>query len=181
MPVVPIATLAVTAGAAIYGAVSGKRSNDAAARTATAVAGYNAKLDRSESQQLELDSAENVRAMRKDAAVYMSRQTNAYVASGIRADTGSPLAVRAATAGRFAQREQQAQNDLVAKQQMLESKAQAGIAEGAAQSDQFHMAGIASVIGGAARLAGSINTAYQQGVFGGGGSNTSAGLDYTGD
>jgi hypothetical protein len=104
MPVPLIVMAAVSVASTVASTIQQKKAADAAARTATQVADYNAKLDRSEAAQIDLDSLENVRALRRDAATYMSRQALAYVGSGVMANTGSPLAVRAATAGRFAQK-----------------------------------------------------------------------------
>ena len=176
MPVVIGAALVVAAGATVYSAVEQKKAADSAAATSTAVAGYNARLDRAESEQLDLDTQANIAAMRKDAATYMSRQTSAYAASGVMANTGSPLVARAATAGALELQMQQKWTDLNAHKEMLESKAQAGVAEGQAQADQYHMQGTAAVMNGAAKVASMAASAYGAGVFGSAGSNTSTAL-----
>lgn len=185
MPVVPIVAVAVEVGLTIAATSQQKRADDSAANTATQVAAYNARLDQSEANQVDADAIENIRSMRRDAEVYMSRQTAAYAASGVRADTGSPLAVRAITASRFEMREQQTWNDAQAREQRLASAGQAGIAEGAAKADQYHMEGVAAVMGGAAKVAGLVYGGYQSGAFdvfkSAGTTNLSAGLGGTGE
>lgn len=177
MPVALGIGLAVQAGLTIASTIESKRAADSAANTATQTAAYNARLDKSEADQIDADAIANIQAMRRDAETYMSRQTSAYVANGVRADTGSPLAVKAVTAGRFAMREQQTYNDAQAREQRLASAGAAGIAEGAAKADQYHMEGVAAVMGGAAKVAGLAFSAYEGGVFGGSGTNDlSAGL-----
>ncbi len=171
MPVVPIAALVISAGAGIYSTVVQKRAADASANTANAVANYNSKVDIAGAEQNALDTRANIEAMRRDAAVYMSRQRSSFVAAGIRGDTGSPLVLQATTAGRLAMREQQAYNDSEAKQRRLYSAASAGIAEGNAQADAYHSQGIAAVLGGASRLAGQLGGAYSSGMFSGSGTN----------
>jgi hypothetical protein len=100
-----------------------------------ATSNYNARVMRSEESQVGIDSAANIRAMRKDAATYLSRQRAAFAGSGIRVDTGSPLAVRVATAGQFALREAEAHRQTVAKMEGIESRAKATLAEAQSRSD----------------------------------------------
>jgi hypothetical protein len=57
---------------------------------------------------------------------------------------------------------------------MLESKAQAGIYEGAAKADQYHKQGVAAVMSGAGKVAGTLAGAYSGGMFSGAGN---AGFD----
>lgn len=143
---------------------SAAAANSAAAET-QAVANYNASVDRAEASQVALDSAENVRAMRKDASVYLSRQRAAYAGAGVRVDTGSPLKVQIATAGALALREQQAHYEANARIARLDSAAGAGILEGSrraeairtegrAREDMYHREGTAAVLNGASRLIG---------------------------
>lgn len=168
---VAVTATAASVGTTLYSINQQRKAANAAAADATAVAEYNARLDRSEEQQVALDAQENIRSLRRDAATYMSRQASAYAANGVRIDTGSPLALRAVTAGRFEQRAQQMWQDTNAKQQRLESAAQVGVAEGAAQADQYHRQGVAAVINGASKVAGQLYGAYQSGVFLGTGTN----------
>lgn len=99
-----------------------------------ATANYNARVMRSEEEQVGIDSAANVRAMRKDAAVYMSRQRAAFAGSGIRVDSGSPLAVQVATAGQLALREAEAHRQAVAKMEGIEAQRRASLAEAQSRS-----------------------------------------------
>lgn len=168
---------AVMVVAQVASTVMQKQAADAAARTATQVADYNAKLNRVDAAQLELDAQANISALRKDAATYMSRQTSAYVAAGVRTDTGSPLVVAATTAGRLELKAQQMWADANARAEHLESQAQAGIRQGEAQADQYHMQGVAAVMNGASRVAGQLYGAYRGGDGAGTGTNDlSAGL-----
>lgn len=177
MPIAIGVGLAVEAGLTIASTIQQKRAADSAASTATAVASYNEKLDQSEANQIDFDTQANIDAMRRDASVYMSRQSSAYAAAGVRVDSGSPLAVKAATAGKFELREQQSWSDSQAKEQRLASEGQAGIAEGAAKADQYHMEGVAAVMGGAAKVVGLAVSGYQAGVFSGTGTtDLSSGL-----
>lgn len=176
MPVALIVVAAVAVAAEVAQTVEQKKASDAAANNAKTVAGYNAAVDNQESAQIDLDTQANITAMRKDAASYMSRQQTAFVASGVRADTGSALAVRAATAGKLEMHAQQAWADSQAKEQRLAAEGQAGIAEGDYQANQDHMEGVADVMGGAAKVASTIGSAYAGGAFGKAGSATSTAL-----
>lgn len=177
MPIIPIASLVISAGSVIYSANLQRTAANAQAATATATADYNARVDLAQAEQTDLDARANIASMRRDASVYMSRQTAAFAAAGVRADTGSPLAVRAATAGRLAMREQQAYTDSQAKQQRLAASAKAGRAEGQAAADGYHMQATAAVLNGAGRVASQLGSAYQAGTFSGSGTNDlSAGL-----
>lgn len=177
MPVVPALALAASVGSAIYSANLQRRAANDAAANATAVADYNARVDLAEAQQTDLDARANIQAMRKDAAVYMSRQTAAFAAAGIRADSGSPLALRAATAGRLAMREQQAYTNSEAKQRQLGSSAIAGRAAGAAAASGYRGQATAAVLSGAGRVASLLGQGYNAGLFSGTGTtDVSAGL-----
>jgi hypothetical protein len=143
-----------------------KKADSAAASTSTQIAQYNANVDAADSAQIDEDTQQNIDNMRSDAATYMSRQQTAFVSSGVVGNTGSALAVRAATAGQFAMKEQQAWQDSQAKEETLASEAQAGIAEGAAQADQYDLEGQAAVLSGASKVAGQLYSYNQQGLFG---------------
>jgi hypothetical protein len=176
MPVALVVVAAVEIAATVAQTVMQKQAANAAARTATAVADYNNKVDLSQAAQIDFDAQANIAAMRRDAATYMSRQANAYAGNGIIANKGSALAVQAMTAGRFAMKEQQAWNDAQAKESYLASEGQAGIAEGQSQAEQDNLTGVADVMGGAGKVAGELGSAYAGGAFGKGGSNTSTAL-----
>lgn len=177
MPVVPALALAASVGSAVYSANLQRKAANNAAANATAVADYNGRVDLAAAQQADLDARANIAAMRRDASVYMSRQTAAFAAAGIRPDTGSPLALRAATAGRLAMREQQAYTNSEAQQRRLQSAARAGRAEGAAASEGYRGQATAAVLSGAGRVASLLGQGYNAGVFTGTGTtDLSAGL-----
>lgn len=160
---------------------------NSAAATTQATADYNARVDRANEEQLSVDSAANIDAMRRDAKVYLSRQTAAYAGAGVSVDSGSPLAVRVSTAGQLALRESEAHRETNARLQGMESAAKAGVAEaqsqadairiqGQAQSDSYHRAGSAALLNGASRMLSSGYGAYQNGAFSFG-NNTKVGLE----
>lgn len=160
---------------------------NSAAATTQATADYNARVDRANAEQLSVDSAANIDAMRRDAKVYLSRQTAAYAGAGVSVDSGSPLAVRVATAGRLALREAEVHRQTVARMEGIESAAKAGVAEAASQADayriqgqaaadSYHRAGTTALLTGASRMLSSGYGFYQGGAFGGG-ANTKVGLD----
>lgn len=171
------AVAVVGVGAGVYGTIQASNAANASASTSTAVADYNARVDRSAAEQIGLDTEANIKAMRKDNAGFMSRQTAAFTASGIRSDTGSPLVLRAMTAGSLAMKEQQVFTESEVKQRRLDSSARAGVAEGAAQADAYHAQGVAAVLSGAGRVASMLGQDYQNGLFSGTKTNNlSAGL-----
>jgi hypothetical protein len=180
MPVIPIAALAISVGATVASSGMAKKASDAAANTATQTAAYNAKVDAAQSDQIDKDTIVNIQNMRKDAATYVSRQAAAYAGAGIVANKGSALAVQAATIGKTEMRAQNMWAESQAKEENLASAAAAGVAEGAAQADQYHMEGIADVLNGASKVATEVGGAYNQGLFkgGGGGAPAPAGGGY---
>ena len=180
MPVVPVILVAVSVATEVAATAEQKKASDAAANTAKQTADYNNKLDLSEAAQTDIDARANIAAMRQDAAVYMSRQASSFARNGVIATTGSALAVQAATKGKFEMREQTVYNNAQAKEQMLASQGQAGIAVGAAQADQYHMEGVADVLSGASKVAGTLYSGYMGGAFGSAGSSTSTALDSMG-
>jgi hypothetical protein len=94
-----------------------------------AVAAYNARVAGSEAQQVALDTAANVRAMRKDARTFLSRQRSAFAGSGVRVDTGSPLAVQIATAGQLALQRAETYRQGVAREESIRAQSAASSAE----------------------------------------------------
>lgn len=171
MPVVPALALAASVGSTIYAANQQRTVANANAANATAVADYNARVDQAAAEQTDLDARANITSMRRDASVYMSRQTAAFANAGVRADTGSPLAVRAATAGRLAMREQQAYTDAQAKEQRFAAAGRVGQLEGQAAAEGYHGQATAAVLSGAGRVASLLGGAYQSGMFSGSGTN----------
>ena len=165
MPIALAAVAVIEVAATVASAAEQKSAAGQAANVATQTAAYNAKVDQADAAQIDADTIQNIDNERQDAAVYMSKQASAYVASGIVANSGSALAVQVATAGKFAQREQQQYADAQAKEENLASQAQAGVAYGAAQADADHMEGLAAIIGGAGKVATEVGGAYSGGAF----------------
>lgn len=166
--------------AANRAASDAQNAANSAAATTQATADYNARVDRANEEQLSADSAANIDAMRRDAKVYLSRQTAAYAGAGVSVDSGSPLAVRVSTAGALALREAEAHRETNARLQGIESAAKAGVAEGKsaadairiqgqAQADAYHRAGSAALLNGASRMLSAGAGLYQAGAFGGAG------------
>lgn len=180
MPVALAVVAAVEIGTTVVSMVEQKKATDAAANAATQTAAYNAKVDAAESDQIDANTRANIDNMRQEAKVYMSRQASAYSRGGIIANTGSALATQAATAGRFAMREQQTWNDANAREESLASQAAAGVAEGAAQADEYHMQGISDIMSGASKVASEAYGAYEGGAFGSPGGNKSTALQTAG-
>jgi hypothetical protein len=189
--------LALAAGSLVVAGVSAVQSYNSANRAASdaqsaansaaattqATADYNARVDRANEEQLAVDSAANIDAMRKDAKVYLSRQTAAFAGAGVSVDSGSPLAVRVSTAGQLALREAEAHRQANARIEGIESGARAGFAEaqsqadayrieGQAQADSYHRAASAALLSGASRMLSAGAGLYQAGAFSGGGGAT---------
>lgn len=177
--VVPIA-LGLSAAATVYGASQQKRAADQAAQVDTAAADYNARLDRAQEKQIDLDTVQNIRTERQNAAMLLSRQAASYAASGVLATTGSPMHVQVTNAGRLEQRIQQQWQDAQFRMQTLESQARMGIAAGAAQAASDRMRGTIALIDGGAKLAGMAFRAYQGGMFGGTSGGSSAAVSPSG-
>ena len=129
------------------------------------MAQFNAGLDISQAKQLELDTRQNIESMREEGSVYESRQKTAYAASGVLTGSGSPLAVQAATAGKFAQRINQQYLNSQATENRLYSEATAGIYEGAGQAAGFRAQGTAALLTGGAKVAGQLYQDFDSGVF----------------
>lgn len=155
---------------------------NSAAATTQATADYNARVDRANAEQLSVDSAANIRAMREDAKVYLSRQTASFAGAGVSVDSGSPLAVRVSTAGRLALQQAEAHRQTVARMEGIEAGAKAGIAEassraealriqGQSAADSYHKAGTAAILSGASRMLSQGAGLYQAGAFSGGGTS----------
>jgi len=176
MPVALAVVAAVEIGTTVASTIAQKQATDAAANAATQTAAYNAKVDAADAAQIDSNTQANIAAMRRDASVYMSRQASAYARGGIVANTGSALATEAATAGRFAMKEQQTWNDANAREEGLASQAAAGVAEGTAQANEYHLEGISDIMSGASKVASQAYGAYEGGAFGSPGSSTSTAL-----
>ena len=176
MPVVPAIPYILSAAATVGSMAMTKKAADSTAANDIATAKYNAAVDIQDSQQLDLNTQQNIAAMRKDASVYMSRMASAYVGAGIVANTGSALATQVAAAGKFAMREQQAWIDSQAQEQRLAAGAAEGVREGVAAATGAEDQGIASMIKGASQLGSTLYNGWQTGAFNFGSNNLSAGL-----
>ena len=162
MFVLAIASLAMSA----YSSFSSAGASNQQAAISQAVGNYNAGLDEQQANQLEINSQQQIRDARADAKVYLSRQTAAYAASGVMVDTGSPLAVKAATAMRLERRVQQAWTDTENRAAGLRSQAAAERMYGASAADMYHLQATGQALGGAAKMIGSVYDFNQQGAFG---------------
>lgn len=165
MFVLALAGLALSA----YSSYESTQASSQAASLSQAVGNYNAGLDETQANQIELDARQNAIDARTDNRTYLSRQKAAYAAAGVDVNTGSPLAVRAATAMRLERRVQQGWSDAEAKATELRSRAQAERMYGASAADQAHLQAVGTALGGAARLIGQGYSDYQSGMFSWGG------------
>lgn len=163
----PAVVLGIAAAATVYSAVKQNQAAKDAAAVDNATAAYNAKIDRAQEAQLDLDTRQNIKTERQDEAMYLSHEAASYAASGVLATTGSPMHVQVATAGRMEQKIQQQWVDAQQRQQALESAAKAGIALGSAQASADRARGTIALIDGGAKLAGMAFGAYQSGLIGG--------------
>lgn len=165
MPALAVVSIALTA----YGMVQQNAASKAAEQLARDTAQRNANIDITQAKQLGMDTAENIRQMRDQAAIYTSRQQASYAASGVLADSGSPLAVQASTVGKLEQRIQQEHVNSTQKQEQLYSAAKAGIAYGDATASALNKSNNAAMIRSGANLLTTAYGAYQGGAFSGGG------------
>lgn len=157
--------LGISATATIYGTLQKKKAADAAAQVDQATANYNAKYDEALAKQLDLDTIQNIRTERANAAVYLSRQEAGYAGAGVLATSGSPLHAMITNAGRFEQRIQQDWVNSQQKQQQYYAAAKVGRLEGEAKASADRMQGTIALINGAAQLGGTLASAYGQGMF----------------
>jgi hypothetical protein len=141
----------------------------------SATADYNAKVDQSQAQQLELDTAQNLKTERAANAVYLSQQEAAYASAGVLADSGSPLHAMVTNAGRMEQHIQQQYTNSQQKVQQYYSSAKVGRLEGAARAESDRASGTLALVDGGARIAGLGFQGYQSGAFNFGG--TKVGTD----
>lgn len=169
MPALAVVSIALTA----YSMVQQNAASKAAEQLARDTAQRNANIDITQAKQLGMDTAENIRQMRDQAAIYTSRQQASYAASGVLADSGSPLAVQASTVGKMEQRIQQEHVNSVQKQEQLYSSAKAGIAYGDATASALNKANNAAMIRSGANLLTTAYGAYQGGAFSSGGGSAS--------
>lgn len=150
--VIPIVIAA--AGAAVQATAASR-----AATTAARVADYNAKIDISNAQQLQLDAAANVRRQRDEDSAYRSRIRVAYAAAGILSGEGTPMQVEATTAGRQEQDVQNYWRSVNQKTDKYYGAAAEGVIEGKETASLYHLQGAASILKGI----GSMASAYGSG------------------
>lgn len=136
-----------------------------AGKLALKVGAQNRAVDDAAAAQLETNTAANLRREKEENAAYISKQQTAYAASGVLANTGSPLDVEATTAGRLEQGIQQ---------KWIDSQVQAGNIRRQGQYGQMYMQGQAdsaalqaniSTMKGGAQLASQAYGAYESGAF----------------
>lgn len=163
MPVVPVL---LVASVAMQGASMAKqnKANKASAQLAKDSAGYNAKVDLAEAKQIELDSDSNIRAARKDAAVYTSRQEAAYATSGVLSG-GSPLLVEAESVGRMEQSIQQERVNSQREVSKRESAARIGVLYGDAQATAIKRQNSIDMLKGGVGILQTVAGGYQSGAF----------------
>lgn len=155
----------VSVGLSAYGmSVAGDAADEAAAN-ARAVAGYNAQVDKTKAQQIDLDTQANIQTERQNDKVYLSRGAASYASSGVLGTTGSPLGAQIVTAGRLEQRIQQQYTNSQQQQKELYAQASEGIATGNAQASYDETQGTIAQIDGGSKIAGTVFSAYQSGVF----------------
>ncbi len=161
-----VGTLAVASvGFTAYGAVEQKNAADNAAQVDNATAAYNAKYDTSLAEQLDADTIQNLDTERQNDNVYLSREAASYASAGVLATTGSALDAQVTNAGRFEQKIQQAWVNSQQQQASYYSQAKEGVAYGYAQADSDRMTGDIALVDGGAKVASSIFTDYETGVF----------------
>lgn len=162
-----IGALTIAAGATVYGAVSSYKAARGAAAVDRATGVLNQRYDQALAAQLDLDTQQNIRTDRADAASYLSRQATSYASAGVIADSGSALMTQIVNAGRFEQQVQQKWNASTRQQEQYYSEGISGRLSSEARAVSDTKAGTLSLINGGAHLAGLAFSAYQTGVFGG--------------
>jgi hypothetical protein len=168
-----IGAVVLSAGTTFYGMQQQKKAANQAAQVDTDVADYNARYDLAAAAQLDYNTQGNIRTMRDEANVYMSRQDASYASAGVLSTTGSALASRIANAGRFEQKAQQEWLDSQQKQQSYASAALVGRLEGSEKASSDRMQGTIAQINGWAKIASTVGGAYANGTFSGGGGGNS--------
>lgn len=161
MPYVAIASLALQG----YGMAQQNSAAKQSEQLARDTAQRNANVDITSANQLALDTDQNIRQAREEAAIYTSRQHAAYAASGVLADSGSPLAVQVSTVGKIQQRIQQEYINAGQKEQQMYSAAKAGVAYGDAQAKAINTENTAAQLKGGINLLTTAYGAYKSGTF----------------
>lgn len=166
MPYVAVASLALQGFGMLQQNSAAQQSEQLARDTAQ----RNANVDFASADQLRLDADQNIQQARQEAQIYTSRQQTSYAASGVLADSGSPLAVQASTVGKLQQRIQQQFIDAGQKEQQMISAGKAGIAYGDASARATNIQNTAAQLKGGANLLSTAIGDYRSGTFSGDGS-----------
>lgn len=155
-------------GSLVLQGVSMVKQNEAAKDAASltrSVAQRNANIDLTAAKQLELDTAANIQAARRDAAVFTSRQQTSYAASGVQSNSGSPLAVQAATVGKMEQRIQQEYSNAGQRESQLRDSANYGVLAGDAQARAINTQNTAALLKGGANMLSTAYGGYKSGAL----------------
>jgi len=134
-----------------------------AASNSQAIGNYNASVSEYEARQLDVDAQAAVTQSRQDAKVYISRQAASYAKAGV-LNTGSPLAVQAATAGRLEMGAQQMYRNAQLKERSLYAEAQASRMYGASSAKQANLQMWGGLLGGTANIASGLYRDYKTGA-----------------
>lgn len=160
--VMAVASIAMQAGSMYMTDKANKQS----ASDAVATAAYNARVDLADAKQEELDSIQNTHEARNEARIFLSRQSTAYAASGVLL-TGSPLSVRATTAGRLEQRILQDRTNVQRDIEKREASARMGVIYGNVQAQGIMRRNTAAMFSGGASILSTMSGASQSGAFSG--------------
>ena len=136
-----------------------------AARLAQKTGAQNRAVDEAAASQLETNTAANLRREREDNTAYISKQQTAYAASGVLANTGSPLDGEAITAGKLEQGVQQRWIDTQVQANNIRTQGKYGQMYMQGQADAAALQGNISTLKGGAQLASQAYGAYQSGAF----------------
>lgn len=172
MPAIPIIMVAASVAATSYSMAQQNKAAKTSEQLSKDTAGYNAKVDRANATQTELDATQNEANARRDAAVYTSRQQAAYASSGV-LNTGSALAVEAETAGRLNQRILQDKLNAGREAEKMRSAATVGVMYGDAQASAINQQNNINQLKGGMSILSTVAGAYQGGMFAGAGSGGS--------
>ena len=162
-----VAALAISAVAAVGATADSASLASKQASTAAQIANYNANVDIANAQQSALNAQANITAQRKDNSTYNSSQRAALAASGVLADTGSPMALQAETVGREEQKIQQEWTSEQISENTQYAAAQLGVLEGADEATAYHLQGAADIFQGIGSVANTVSAGYKSGVLGG--------------
>jgi len=165
------ALTALAIGSLIVGAVGtglAYKGQKDAAKTTAAVGEYNAKISEADAAQLDMEARETLRRRREANTSFLSSQRSKYVASGVVADTGTPLEVQAETAGILELDALDQARQARVQAQRLRTGAVVERITGQAQARAYNTAAGVSLLQGAASAMRGGASLYNSGAFGGG-------------